>query len=89
MKKVLTIEKTLFICTLAILALIIWVDHFTNIVNLMVKFFGLNDASGESVISTGIIVIVMAVYLIAFGSYKKKVIEKDNILMNFSDICSL
>jgi len=85
MKKVLTIEKTLFICTLAILALIIWVDHFTNIVNLMVKFFGLNDASGESVISTGIIVIVMAVYLIAFGSYKKKVIEKDNILMNFFD----
>jgi diguanylate cyclase (GGDEF)-like protein/PAS domain S-box-containing protein len=85
MRKILTIEKTLFICALALLVSIIWIDQYTNIVDLMIDFFGLNEANGNSIISTGVIVIILAVYLIGFRFYKKNVIEKDDILINFFD----
>lgn len=85
MKKILTVEKTLFICALALLTLIIWADQYTNIVDLMIKFFGLSEANGKSIISSVVLIIILISYMIGFRTYKKKVIEKDDILINFFD----
>lgn len=85
MKKILTVEKTLFICALALLTLIIWADQYTNIVDLLIKFFGLNEANGKSIISSAVLIIILIAYMIGFRTYKKKVIEKDDILINFFD----
>ena len=85
MKKILTVEKTLFICALALLTLIIWADQYTNIVDLLIKFFGLSEANGKSIISSAVLIIILIAYMIGFRTYKKKVIEKDDILINFFD----
>ncbi|SHJ00031.1 PAS domain S-box-containing protein/diguanylate cyclase (GGDEF) domain-containing protein [Dethiosulfatibacter aminovorans DSM 17477] len=85
MRKILTIEKTLFICALALLVSIIWADQYTNAVDLMIKFLGLNETTGKSIIFSGVILIILAIYMIGIRAYKKMAFEKDDILMNFFD----
>lgn len=83
MKKKLTIKKILFLFFITIIALIICAEHFSTRVNVLGSFLGLDLATRRSMASILAILIIISICTVGFWSYRKRILEKNDIIVNF------